>query len=61
MISPVKNSEVAEQIERARLRIERWPEWLKDAVGVGGKEPVESTAQKRSSSRPRLSDADFID
>lgn len=61
MISPVKGSELAEQIERARQRIERWPEWLKDATGVGGKEPLESTAQEPSGSRLRLSDADFID
>lgn len=61
MISPLKGSELAEQIERARQRIERWPEWLKDAAGIGGKEPVEPTAQKPASSRSRLSDADFID
>lgn len=62
MIRPVKGSELAEQIELARQRIERWPEWLKDAAGVSGKESVESdSAQATVGSRIPLSTADFID
>lgn len=62
MIRPVKGSELAEQIERARQRIERWPQWLKDAAGVSNNESVEpSPAQDSSGSKPRWSIADFID
>lgn len=62
MIRPVKGSELAEQIELARQRIERWPEWLKDAADVGGKESVESDpARELAGKRIPLSAADFID
>lgn len=62
MTRPVQGSDLAEQIELARQNLERWPEWLKDAAGVGGKEVAESAAaQKPSEGRLRLSDADFID
>lgn len=62
MITPVKGSELAEQIERARQRIERWPEWLKDAAGIDGKEAVEPPpAQEPSSIRALMSAAAFID
>lgn len=62
MIRPVEGSELAEQIERARQRIERWPQWLKDATGVNSDESVErSPAQDSPGSRARWSMADFID
>jgi hypothetical protein len=62
MINPVKDSELAEQIEIARQSIERWPEWLKDAVGISGEEPVDlASAQKALTCTSRLSAADFID
>ena len=62
MIKPVKGSELAEQIERARQRIERWPQWLKDAAGVNNNETVEpSPGREPSGSRARWSTADFID
>jgi hypothetical protein len=62
MIRPVNGSELAEQIELARQRIERWPEWLKEAAGVGGKESVESdSAQGLAGNRIPLSTGDFID
>lgn len=58
-MSPVKGSDLAKQIELARQDMERWPEWLKEAVAIGRKES--SPAQKPSGTEPRLSDADFID
>jgi hypothetical protein len=62
MIRPVKGSGLAEQIELARQSIERWPEWLKDAAGIGGKESDESDSAKgRASNSIPLSSADFID
>jgi hypothetical protein len=62
MIRPVKGSELAEQIELARQRIERWPEWLKEAAGVGGKESAESdSVQGLAGNRIPLSTGDFID
>lgn len=61
MIRPVKGSELEKQIEQARQRIERWPEWLKDAAGVNGKEIPESPFRKPSDSRPSFSTGDFID
>ena len=65
MISPVKGSELAEQIERARQRIERWPQWLKDAAGIDGEESGESVdsgaAPKPLRCWPRLCPGDFID
>ena len=61
MINPVKGSELAEQIERARQRIERWPEWLKSAAGVTSKEPADSPSRKAADTEARKSTADFID
>lgn len=62
MISPVKDSDLAKQIERARQRIERWPQWLKDAAGIGGAASAESAdAQKNLKCWPKLSTADFLD
>jgi hypothetical protein len=62
MIRPVEGSELAAQVERARQRIERWPEWLKDAAGVGGKEDLRSpSSQQQPNGSARLSVSDFID
>ncbi|GFE78268.1 hypothetical protein GCM10011487_02680 [Steroidobacter agaridevorans] len=62
MIKPVKGSDLEEQIELARQRIERWPQWLKDAAGMGGKDDVESSSsEKLPDGRIRLSPGDFID
>lgn len=63
MCSPVEGSELAAQIERARQRIERWPQWLKDAAGIASEEPVDSPASAHEALRcwPRLSTADFLD
>lgn len=58
-MSPVKGSDLAKQIELARQDMERWPEWLKEAVAIGRKESA--TAQKPSGTQPRMSDADLID
>ena len=61
-MSPVKGSDLAKQIELARQDIERWPDWLKEAAGIGRKGAVESSpAQQPSGSGPQISDADFID
>lgn len=65
MISPVKGSKLAEQIERARQRIERWPQWLKDAAGIDFKEPEEpvesGAANEPLRCWPRLCPGDFMD
>lgn len=61
-MSPVKGSDLAKQIELARQEIESWPEWLKVATGITGKEPGESSSEQKSSGgRLKMSDADFID
>lgn len=62
MISPVKGSDLAKQIELARQSIEHWPQWLKDAAGIGGEASVESgAAQNPLRCWPRLSPSDFLD
>ncbi len=61
-MSPVKGSDLARQIELARESIERWPQWLKDASGIG-KESVEGAPGERQAIAPKipLSTGDFID
>jgi hypothetical protein len=60
MIKPVKGSELEEQIQLARQRIERWPEWLKDAAGIGGEDDVESSSsEKLPEGRIGLAPGDF--
>ena len=58
-MSPVKGSDLAEQIELARRSIESWPQWLKDASRIG-KEPVEPEARQEPLRYwPRRSASDF--
>jgi hypothetical protein len=60
-MSPVKDSDLAKQIELARQEIEHWPQWLKDAAGIG-KETVDPVSGEKSSvPRIPLSPSDFID
>lgn len=62
MISPVKGSELAEQIELARQDLESWPQWLKDAARIGVEESIGADAAERTlRGWPKLSAADFID
>lgn len=61
-MSPVKGSDLAQQIELAREDIERWPEWLKEAAAIGRKESVETLSAPKPSARSLpITDADFID
>lgn len=61
MIKPVEGSDLAEQIERARRSIERWPQWLKDAAGFGDEGSESADGQKTLKCWPKLSYSDFID
>jgi hypothetical protein len=61
-MSPVKGSDLAKQIELARQNIERWPQWLKDAAGITGKESVEPVSgEETSAGRTPPSTADSVD
>lgn len=61
-MSPVKGSDLARQIELARQNIERWPQWLKDAAGITGKESVEpASGEGTSTGRIPPSAADSLD
>ncbi|HEY5758897.1 MAG TPA: hypothetical protein VIU34_23880 [Steroidobacter sp.] len=60
-MSPVKGSDLANQIELARQSIERWPQWLKDAAGIGKESDEAVSGEKSSIPKIPLSPADFID
>jgi hypothetical protein len=60
-MSPVKGSDLERQIELARRSIESWPQWLKNASGIGDRKTVDARDQNASATRlaPHLSD--FLD
>jgi hypothetical protein len=60
MIKPVEHSELAEQIELARKSIDRWPEWLKDAAGIGATKP-DDTTPVHSANRTQPSTSELTD
>lgn len=61
-MSPVKGSDLANQIELARQNIERWPQWLKDAAGITDKALIEpASSEKTSTGRISSSTADSVD
>ncbi|MFC4310149.1 hypothetical protein ACFPN2_13745 [Steroidobacter flavus] len=60
-MSPVKGSDLERQIEMARRELESWPQWLKNASGIGDKKAVVASDGNAPATRLAPSLSDFLD